>query len=162
MCKDAHSWAQLPSLTWGDLTVEKWSDTIKVQCQNCRKREEERQWNGTMRTLKSRHWSCRTRSEWRKRANSLTWTMESLFSAAKIARLKSTVSLPYGKRHGLYKRVPRTNATVCENWYSLNCYILRNIGRLEKAAGKEKQRKKKYRSWHSQREQQAQKRDSRA
>ena len=23
-----------------------WSDIIKVQCQNCRKREEERQWNG--------------------------------------------------------------------------------------------------------------------
>ena len=139
-----------------------WSDTIKVQCQNCRKREEERQWNGTIRILKSRHWSCRTRSEWRKRANSLTWTMEGLFSAAEIARLKNTVSLPCGKRHGLYKRVPRTNTTVFENWYSLNCYILRNIGRLEKAAGKEKQRKKKYRCWHSEREQQAQKRNSRA
>ena len=37
--------------------------------------------------------------------------MEGLFSAAEIARLKNTVSLPCGKRHGLYKRVPRTNAT---------------------------------------------------
>jgi len=40
---------------------------------------------------------------------------EGLFSAAEIARLKNTVSLPCGKRHGLYKRVPRTNATVFEN-----------------------------------------------
>ena len=112
MCKDAHSWAQLPSLTWGDLTVEKWSDTIKVQCQNCRKREEERQWNGTMRILELRYWSCRTRSEWRKRVNSLTWTMEGLFSAAEIARLKNTVSLPCGKRHGLYKCVPCTNGKL--------------------------------------------------
>ena len=40
---------------------------------------------------------------------------ECLFSAAEIARLKNTVSLPCGKRHGLYKRVPRTNTTVFEN-----------------------------------------------
>ena len=137
-----------------------WSDTIKVQCQNCRKREEEGQWNGTMRTLKSRHWSCRTRSEWRKRVNSLTWTTEGLFSAAKIARLKNTASLPFGKLAYLHMRFPRTNATASKVHTLFSCCILWNIGRLEKAAGQEKQRRKKYRCWHSKRDHQAQERNS--
>ena len=89
-----------------------WSDIIKVQCQNCRKREEERQWKGTIKISKPRRWNCRTTSELRRRVNSLMWTTEGLFSAAKIARLKNTASLPFGKLAYLHMRFPRTNATL--------------------------------------------------
>jgi len=48
----------------------------------------------------------------KKACEQLNVTTESLFSAAKIARLKNTASLPFGKLAYLHMRFPRTNATA--------------------------------------------------